>query len=199
MQTNKEKIENISSDSAEVLGNAAGGFIGAVLAGPVGAVIGSVSGVLLTKAFKNVGEEIQERFLGPREKHRIEKVIEFAAEKLRVNHERGILTRGESFFKSDSSGRSAAEELLEGVLLAGQKAYEESKLKFIGNLYANLTVSSLDKYQCNFLIRLSESLSYRQLCLLYFLSLQPAHPIEKPQVKDGGSRYLDSRDVLAEN
>lgn len=203
MPRKKDNIKKLTSDVAEVLGNAAGGFIGAVLAGPSGAIIGGASGTLLAKAFRNVGEEMHERFLGPREKLRTEKVMDFAAIKLQENMARGIIIRNDSsLVKVDDSGRSTAEEVLEGVLLVGQRSYEELKLKFIGNLYANVIVSTLDKYQINFLIRLAESLSYRQLCLVHFFCIQPLISGSQRSELDAAGKllktYFDAKDLNAE-
>src|SRR5690606_15674712 len=81
------------------------------------------------------------------------------------------------------------EEILEAVLLVSQKSYEELKLKFIGNLYANIVVTpSMDRYQANLLLKLAEALSYRQFCLLRFFCLR------QPQTKE----YFTSDIVAAE-
>jgi hypothetical protein len=125
----------------------------------------------LGKAFSNIGEELSERLLGPREKHRISKVIEYAVEKLEEKHRNGVLLRGEEFFKQDMLGRSPAEELLEGTLVIGQRSYEEKKLRFLGNLYANIVSDpSIDTAKANFYLKIADSLTYRQYCLLFFFA-----------------------------
>ncbi|MBA2713877.1 MAG: hypothetical protein H0U55_10055 [Rubrobacteraceae bacterium] len=57
--------------------------------------------------------------------------------------------------------------MFEGVVLAAQREAEEKKVRLYGNLLANLAFAQdHDRSQANFLIRLGEDLSYRQLCLL---------------------------------
>ncbi len=57
--------------------------------------------------------------------------------------------------------------MFEGVVLAAQREAEEKKVRLYGNLLANLAFDqSTSRSQANFLIRLGEDLSYRQLCLL---------------------------------
>jgi hypothetical protein len=63
--------------------------------------------------------------------------------------------------------RSSAEELLEGVILAAQRESQERKVRFYGYLYSNLVFDpTVDRAHGNYLIRLLDRLSYRQVCLL---------------------------------
>ncbi len=53
------------------------------------------------------------------------------------------------------------------MILAAQRGAEEKKVRFYGNLLANLAFEQdVDRSKSNFLLRLGEQLSYRQLCLL---------------------------------
>ncbi len=133
-ENQKGELRKVISTGMDSVASGASALAGSFLAGPFGAIIGGAIGPFLGKAFGNIGDELSERLLGPREKHRISKVIEYAVEKLEEKHRNGVLLRGEEFFKQDMLGRSPAEELLEGTLVIGQRSYEEKKLKFLGNL-----------------------------------------------------------------
>jgi hypothetical protein len=78
--------------------------------------------------------------------------------------------RQDDFFSNKINERSAAEEIFEGVLFAAEREYEEKKVKFVGNIYANiLFYPSIDRAKANFLLRLAQGLSYRQLCIVSLL------------------------------
>src|ERR1051326_659774 len=65
------------------------------------------------------------------------------------------------------TGRSTAEEIAEAVLVAAERDHEERKLRYYGNLLANLAFSDgIDRAEANLLTRLAQGLSYAQLCLL---------------------------------
>jgi hypothetical protein len=75
--------------------------------------------------------------------------------------------RSDGFFNEDNTGRSSAEEIAEGVVLAAQRDHEEKKLRAYGNLLGNLAFCpQFSRAHSNLLTRLAERLSYRQLCLL---------------------------------
>jgi hypothetical protein len=79
----------------------------------------------------------------------------------------GKTLRQDCFFSNKINERSAAEEIFEGVLFAAEREYEEKKVKFEGNFFANIVFyPSIDRASANFLLRLAQRLSYRQLCLM---------------------------------
>ncbi|WP_322354858.1 hypothetical protein [Paratractidigestivibacter sp.] len=72
-----------------------------------------------------------------------------------------------AFFDSAPGDRSAAEELLEGVLIAAQKEYEEKKAPYLARLYANILFHpEVSRPAANHLLKLANQLTYRQLVIL---------------------------------
>lgn len=135
----KEKaIDTVAELGGSVAGAAVGAAIGTAVAGPLGAVGGALAGTVLEKGFQLVGTEIKKRMLSPREERRIGAVYAYANQKINRNLVAGRMIRTDSFFEVIGEARPTNEEILEGVLLAAQKEYEEKKLKYLGNLYANL-------------------------------------------------------------
>jgi hypothetical protein len=111
--------------------------------------------------------EFRERVLGHREEVRVGAAISFASAKINEKLENGERLRDDGFFTDEHDNRSTAKEVFEGVVLAAQREAEEKKVRLYGNLLANLAFESgIDRSQANFLLRLGEDLSYRQLCLL---------------------------------
>jgi len=67
----------------------------------------------------------------------------------------------------DKSGRSDAEELLEGTLLSASRAYEERKIPLLGRMYASLALTSgITTGYAHFLLKLADRLTYRQLVMI---------------------------------
>jgi hypothetical protein len=78
----------------------------------------------------------------------------------------GLPLRQDNFFQETANDRATADEVVEGIVLAAQREYEERKLQFYGNLIANIAFhSEVNRTQANLFIRQAERMSYRQLCL----------------------------------
>jgi hypothetical protein len=169
---NKEDvIKELIETGAEITGGLMGSILGVYLAGPTGLVIGGVGGPLLSKALRSIGTEMKQRLLGPREEIRIGAVYTFALAKIKENFENSKQIRTDDFFDKKGNNRSGAEEILEGIVITAQKEYQEKKVKYIGNLYANICITGLvSKEQANQFIKFCNILSYRQFILLQLLN-----------------------------
>lgn len=166
----KNVIKDIIETGSEISGGIGGVIISGLLAGPAGDVIGGASGPIITKVFKSIGTEIHERFLGPRETMRIGAVYTFAINKIKENEFNGQTLRNDNFFKDINNNRPASEEVLEGIILSSQREFEESKIKFIGNLYANICFQkNVSKEHANQLIKTANILTFRQFCILQLM------------------------------
>ena len=113
--------------------------------GPAAAAVLGAAGVAVTKVFTELGEEVSDRLLGPREKQRIGGVVAIAAAHIRERLERGDHLREDGFFDKGASGRSNADEVAENLVLAVQRDPEERKLQYMGRLYCNVAFNSADK------------------------------------------------------
>lgn len=161
----KEKmIDSIADYGGAAAGAAVGAGIGTLIAGPVGAVGGALAGTVIEKVFYKIGADIKERVLSKSESKKIESVIMLAAKKIQTKIKSGKHLRNDDFFDDKIDDRSPAEEILEATLFAAQREYEERKLPYLANLYTNINFdSSIKRSMANQLIRIAESLSYRNL------------------------------------
>lgn len=160
-------VEELIDLGSNMTGSVAGTIVGLLVAGPPGAIVGAVLGPGITTAIKKIGDEISTRILGPREKVRIGATIVYAVQKIDENKKNGKKIRDDDFFRSNDDDRSSAEEITEGILLNAQREYQEKKLRFHGNLLANIAFHpEITKEEANYMIRLAERLSYRQLCII---------------------------------
>ena len=162
-----DKIQELINSGSDIVGAATGGILGFFVAGPLGAAAGSAGGTIVAKGLSKIGKELKQRVLGNREEARIGATVSYAVLKIQENLSKGKTIREDDFFKNEINSRTDADEVLEGILISSQKEYEEKKLKYLGNLLGNISFDeNINKPFANQLIRLGESLSYHQLCLL---------------------------------
>jgi hypothetical protein len=162
-----KSIQRLIEAGSDISGATVGAIAGAVFGGPPGAVTGAAAGALISNVLRNIGIEISERMLSPREEVRIGAALGFAVNKIQENFKNGAIPRDDDFFDDKPYDRAAYKEIVEGVLLAAQREYEEKKTRLYGNLLANIAFSpGISRAHASLLIRLTQSLSYRQLCLL---------------------------------
>jgi len=163
----KRIIKKIIDLGSEITGAATGAGLMGVLFGPEASIAGAATGTAIVYTIKNSISEFAGRLLGQREQARIGAVCRYIYAKIEENKNKGMKIREDDFFEKPPNVRSTAEEIFEGILLAAKGEYEEKKLKFLGNLFANLAfVSDIDRSQANLLIRIAQRCSYRQLCIL---------------------------------
>jgi len=159
----KPVVEKLIDIGSEIAGDVASTAIRFLIPGLEGVLIAP----LLTRTFLYIGAEIKSRVLGPREQVRIGATIAFAIKKVQENLANGQKIRQGDFFQERPGERAAAKEIVEGVLLAAQREHEEKKIRFYGNLVANIAFHpEINRAQANLLIRLCERISYRQMRLL---------------------------------
>lgn len=151
----------------DVAGSVAGAGVGLVFGGSEGAIAGAVATPLATETLRWVATEVSRRVLGPRERSRAGAAVAFAAERLSVLGTEGAAIRRDGFFGEAPSGRNAAREVAEGVLLAARNSFEERKVRHIGYLFANVAVlEDIDDALAAWGLGKAEALTWRQYVLL---------------------------------
>ena len=166
----KERNDGISrliNYGTEIASGAVGGALGFLIGGPVGSVIGGASGPIAAIMLRSIGQEISERHLGTREKVRVGAAFAIAAADIRQRIENGENVRTDGFFDENQTGRSAAEEVAESVLLKAQREPEEKKIQYMGFLLSSITFDPhINVHTAHQLVKTVEQLTYRQLCIL---------------------------------
>lgn len=194
----KEQINTISEMSGSAAGAAVGAGIGSAVAGPVGAIGGAVAGNIVEKIFSWAGSEISNRLLSRQEEKRITSVMDLAKKKIEKNFKDNKKLRDDDFF-NEVNDRSTAEEILEGTLIVTQKEYEERKLPYIANLYANIAFDkSISREMADTLIKVSSNLTYRQLMILSAVEFSQITGIEGKKESYKEVRGLNNVSVASE-
>jgi hypothetical protein len=168
---NKEeaKAKELVLLSTELVGEGASAVVGFLAAGPVGAAAGAIATKLASRGLQ-MAIEFATRDLSKREKIKVSAGLAFAYTKVIQYLEEGCAPRNDGFFDQDIGGRSAGDEILEGVLFKCKNEHEEKKLKFIGNIYANVAFTpGLSVGEANHILSGAENLTYRQMCVLALL------------------------------
>jgi hypothetical protein len=145
--------------------------VGTAIAGPIGGIAGGITTAGLELMLKRyvLKHVLPKRSRSISQDERLRKVLSQFNTKMIQNQSvgSGKTLRQDCFFSTKINERSAAEEIFEGVLIAAQLEHEEKKIKFEANLFANIAYYlSINKAKANFLLRLAQGLSYRQLCIV---------------------------------
>lgn len=152
-------------------GQVVGQVAGAALSLAAGPLVGAATGTALSEVLARVGRELHDRFLAPRQGARAAGALDVAWVRIDERLQAGEELRQDGFFDAGDDGRVDAEELLEGTLVTAANAWEERKVPFIGNLYANLAFDErVTPGHAGFLLRLADRLTYGQLCILAFFA-----------------------------
>jgi len=166
-QTNRDKLlALIRQHGPGIASSAVTGALGFLAGDPTTAASLGVVSYGVTKALEKVGGDVRDRKLSPREQMRVGAACAFVAAEVQERLDRGERLRDDGFFTPDETDRSAAEELLEGVILECEREHEERKLRFVSNIFANAVFLDIPAADANAVLSVAERLTYRQICLL---------------------------------
>lgn len=164
--------EEIIDIGSEIAGGVTTTAAGLLIAGPAGALAGAAGGPLVIRALRWAGREARERLLSQREQVRLGGALAFAAEEIKARLDEGHELRDDGFFTDEvTPGRTTAQEVLEGTLVAAERSYEENKIKYLGKLYGSIAFDShIDRATANYLLTVGNELTWNQYVLLNVLS-----------------------------
>lgn len=162
MPTSDASDEEGHELALEVGANLASAAAGSLVAGPVGAALGAVTGPVLTRA----GRALASRIRG-REEARTLTALGYAAIAIEERLSEGDELRSDGFFQRGDLDRSAADEVAEASLRAAARDPEEMKLPYYGRLLANISFrADISRGTANQLVRTAARLTFRQCVLL---------------------------------
>jgi len=112
------------------------------------------------------------------ERARAGAVLAFAAELSVTRAHQGRAVRTDGFFSVSTAARSAAERLVEDVVQAARRTTEERRVRHLGYLVAEVTVSAdIDVALAARALQLAESCSWRQLVFLAAVGRRDRAPL----------------------
>ena len=169
---NKEKLDKIIDNGAEIIGAVSSTALGFLVAGQAGSFVGSAISPSITNVLKRLGTEVSDQILAPREKARLSATYIKSALLIKERIENGDIPRKDGFFDNKISDRSSAETVLEGILQKTKTEHEEKKLIHYSTFISNITFDeSVDYQKCLTYLKIIDRLSYQQLCILYHIDI----------------------------
>lgn len=166
-KSDKDRISQLLQLGSEIAGSAVAGAIGYLAAGPVGAAAMGALGASAQITLR----EMATRYLSNREAIRIGGAAAIALDDIKVRIENGDQVRNDVFMEKDAFGNRPCEEILEGILLKAKDSYEQKKVLYFAKLYVEIVFDdTCTMPEANYLINLSEDLTYMQFCLLRLFS-----------------------------
>lgn len=171
--------ERAVAAGVEITGSMAGAAAGLLLAGPPGVLGGAAAGPMITAGLR----EVTRRVLSRREEARTGGAFLAAAEALQERQEAGQRFRDDGFFIRNK-GRADADEVVEGVLLAAQRSYEERKVPYMGYLMSNVCFEEqIDGHLANWAIKTAQELTWAQFVFLSAVGRDDMQPL--PEIELG--------------
>lgn len=164
-----EALKSIIEKSSQILGGATGTAISLISADPtVASFINVGITPLLISSFNKIGTDLLSRRLSERETAKIGSAYSFAVCRIDKNIKDGKTIRNDNFISEEKTNINT-EEIIEGVMLKVQKEHELKKLEFYGNFLGNISFyPEIDEDYANLLLKIIETLSYRQLCIIAY-------------------------------
>jgi hypothetical protein len=195
-RSDADRATALIEGGAELAGASIGAAVG-LIGGPPVVVGGAALGAVASRVLRQLGSEIHQRLLGPRQRVRVGAAFAVAAETIAMRLEAGEAPRADGFFEASSDGRPAAEEVLEGVLQAAGDAYEERKVPFLGKLYAAVAFDgSVGRPQANFFIAVAQRLTFRQLALMAVIWERDVAPLAAEAAREEPPQQVHFSDKL---
>ena len=165
--TNLEPVEKLCKLGTNIVGRTAAVTVGAAIAGLPGAYAGAVIGPVVS-TLSDSAVDFLSRDISARQNQRIGAGLSFAVNRIWERLLAGDQIRQDDFFTSLEGETSQASQILEGVLIKCKNEYREKKIKLIGNIFANAAFLDIAPENVHSILRLAESLTYRQICVLGF-------------------------------
>jgi hypothetical protein len=120
-----------------------------------------------------------------RERVRAGAALAFAVEYAATVHRAGRSVRQDGWFAGRSGARPVADGLAEAVVAAARRSSDERRIRHLGYLLAEVTVSpDVDAALADRALRLAEILSWRQLALLAGVGRRDRFPLPMTPLED---------------
>lgn len=196
----KDLKQFINDNYADLIGSGISGTLSLLSAvDPFVGFLAGPAGVMVAGTLKGIGKDIKERQLSPRENFRVGKVLAIAALEIHQRRENDESLRNDGFFDKKPTGRSDAEEVAEAIVLKCQREPEEKKIPYIGYLLAGIALdSSISTDMGHQLIKATEELTYRQLCILKLAVVKDRFGLRNQDYRDHEKFSKELYQVLQE-
>ncbi len=151
---------------------AAGAIIGAAIAGPPGAILGSLVSPFLEHQLNRALGEFVTRQLGERQRIRAAAGTVLLATNMEARCDIGHSLRSDGFDKVDEAGRRPFDELTEQAVLDMMNSVEERRLPYLANFYSSLYFDTdIPRASVATFVSIVSSLNFRAMCIVSLVGL----------------------------
>lgn len=176
----------------EVVGLCAAGLVPELLRPGVQVLSKSATAAIISAIGAALGPGSSER-----QRYRGVRTILMALTSIVDNVNAGIPRRSDDFYAGYGDRRPEGEEFIEGALRTAASTYEESKLRVIAALIANVDLhDSISGHEAQFALKTLDRLTYAQLCMLAKLSVSA--PRRDNPLPEGTRVLVAQLEVLAD-
>ena len=194
-----DNLKQLFDNYAEIVGGGIGAVLGFLAGDPITAAFSGAGGAAAAGILKNIGQEFSSRQLSPREDFRVGKVLAIAAWEIHRRLEKGESLRNDGFFDRKPTGRSAAVEIAEAIMLKCQREPQEKKIPYMGYLKAGIAFdSNVSADMGHQLIKVAGELTYRQLCILKLAVVKNEFGLRDGDYRGQGTFTKEIYEVLYE-
>jgi hypothetical protein len=180
MSANEDEVDDFVRQggglAVRMASSATGALIGAAIAGPPGAILGSlVSPVLEHHLSKALGEFVT-RQLSERQRTRAAAGSVLMAAKMESRYKDGDQLRKDGFDHIDDADRRPFDELTEQAVLDMMNSVEERRLPFLANFYSSLYFEiDVPRASIATFVSVVNSLNYRAMCIVSIVGQRIIH------------------------
>jgi hypothetical protein len=163
----EEFIRQGSSLAVKMASSATGAILGAAIAGPPGAILGSLASPVLEHHLSRAVGEFVTRRLGDRQRVRAAAGSVLLAANLQSRLSGGQSLRDDGFDQTDEMGCRPFDEVTEQAILDMMNSVEERRLPYLANFYSSLYFESdIPRASIATFVSIVSSLNYRAMCIL---------------------------------
>ena len=153
--------------ASRLIGSASGAAAGLVIAGPPGAMIGSLLAPFITDSLEKLTGEFINRQLGDRQYIRAGAGFTLLELAIKEHLSRGEKVQEGEFSTTDESGRRPIDEVTEQAILAMINSVDERRIPYLANFYAALYFDeTISRTSIPTLSAIADGLNYRAMCIL---------------------------------
>ncbi len=153
--------------ASRLIGSVTGAAVGLAIAGPPGAMIGSLVAPFVTDSLERLTGEIISRQFGDRQYIRAGAGFTLLELAIKEHLSRGEKVQEGEFSTADESGRRPIDEVTEQAILAMINSVDERRIPYLANFYAALYFDqTISRTSIPTLSAIADGLNYRAMCIL---------------------------------
>lgn len=162
--------------AVKMTSSAIGALIGAAMAGPPGAILGSLVSPFLEHQLNRALGDIVTRQLSERQRVRAAAGTVLMATNMESRRSQGQTLRNDRFDLENEAGRRPFDELTEQAVLDMMNSVEERRLPYLANFYSSVYFDTdIPRASIATFVAVANSLNFRAMCIVSIVGNRMVH------------------------